>query len=745
MSSRTAAHAALALFVVLCAGASAARAQTVSAATGCPAGNLLAGRRPVAWQDIRGEISLPTDGTGTAEGAVWNAPPALILDTGAATLTYDLQAPITVRALAMQGDANDTYHVWGSLDGKDFRPIGSIEPVEGHGLRTRTLGLGGNGMNLRFLRIGEGVGDGFYSVAELSAFCELPTPFPPPLKIASAPSATVATSWLNFWNDEASARWEMVLAVLGFLFLGWEFKLRKAGRGGAHLRLRKWLLVAFGLISIASYFNFGFFHFRAFVHRWDTFHYYIGSKYFRELSYDRLYECVAVADFEEPMLRRRVEIRKITNLRTNVLETTAEILKQPQTCKQHFSAARWQAFKKDIAYFRNKESPRRWEDTQTDHGYNGTPVWNIAGTVLSNTGSASDAQILILDLIDPAYFFAMVGVVWWAFGWRVTAIGLIAFATNFPSRYYWTGGSFLRWDWLFYLVATVCCLRKQKYLLAGMAIGYATLLRIFPGFLGVGPLLAAVYALVREKRVDRRYLQFFAGAALAACILIPVSIKVAGSADAYKNFIQNTIKHKETPLTNYMGLRTVMAYRPSEAGRMLRSNDYVDPWSKWKDARLQAFKRVKPLYAAAIVAFLLLLGFAVRKAEPWVAAALSATFIAVGVELTCYYYAFIMAVAVLYEVDERVGRILLVCTAFTGFVHWAPLKGMPSWLDEQYTLMSVGTLVAFVVIVWNFGLGPFLAARRVAAATVGGTAAPAAPISASPVDTEESPKKKKRR
>ena len=59
-----------------------------------------------------------------------------------------------------------------------------------------------------------------------------------------------------------------------------------------------------------------------YIHPWDTFHYYAGSKYFNELSYDRLYECIAVADSEEPGLRRRVELRKVMNLRTNMMEGT---------------------------------------------------------------------------------------------------------------------------------------------------------------------------------------------------------------------------------------------------------------------------------------------------------------------------------------------------------------------------------------------------------------------------------------
>ena len=247
-------------------------------------------------------------------------------------------------------------------------------------------------------------------------------------------------------------------------------------------KLRRRLMMAVGIISFACYWNFGFFHFRNYIHVWDTYHYYIGSKYFPELSYDRLYDCVSVADSEEPGLRRRVELRKIMNLRTNMMGPTTEILAHPERCKEHFTPERWQAFKHDVAYFRNAHGVKRWEEAQTDHGYNATPVWTILGTTLANLAPASDTQIDLLSLLDPAYAFGMVGLIWWAFGWRTLAVALCVFATNFPSRFYWTGGAYLRWDWLFYLAGGVALLRKQKYFAGGLFLSYSTLLRVFPVF-----------------------------------------------------------------------------------------------------------------------------------------------------------------------------------------------------------------------------------------------------------------------
>jgi hypothetical protein len=694
-----------------------ARAEDYSPLAACPAGNLLAGRRPVSWQDTRHDLALLTDEAVAPEGAGWDAPPAVLFDTGAATVTWDLGAATTINALAIQADANDAYTAWGSLDGRDYRVLGHIDPVpNNHGLRLRTIETGG--VALRYLRVGEGVGDGSYSISEVAAYCQKPTPFPPQMRVVDAPPAVVAKV---YWNDIASARWELVLALLGLLFLWWD---RWASRGAAgepeekapgivdslvrflrvRGKVRRAILAVLGLVAFLTYFNFGSFHFPNFIHGWDTFHYYIGSKYSRELSYDRLYECVAVADSELPALRRRVELRKLTNLRTNILETTADILAHPERCKQHFTPERWKSFHHDLAYFRTLETARRWDDAQTDHGYNGTPVWNIAGWALANLAPASKTQIYILNSLDSIYLSAGCLTIAWAFGWRVLAVALLIFATNFPSRFYWTGGAFLRWDWLFWMIASVCLLKKEHPVAAGLALAYSTLLRLFPIFLFVAPILAAAYHLIRHRKLHPTYLRFFAGAALGAALLVPAGMAVVGRASTYQDFVRNTMKHSGTALTNNMGLRTVVAYRPSEAGGKMRSEGQTDPWAKWKQARLDSFRQARPVYFAAVAAFLVLLGFAARQTEPWAALALSATFIPFGAELTCYYYSFLIVVALLCVKSERLASRLLLLTAFTQFVAWAPIKGMPTptSLDEQYTLMSVATLIAFVATAWEF-------------------------------------------
>jgi hypothetical protein len=678
----------------------------------CPPGNLLAFRQPAAARVVGG-VERATDGRVAPEGALWSSPSAVVIH-GDEGFIWDLGAPRAVRGLLLQGDANDRFPVSGSLDGLTFAPLGEIAALSDvAGLRTRTE-IFPSAPVVRFLRLDPPEGDGFTSVAEIAAWCALPKPWPP--VFAVEPVAAPAPNPLTYWNDLTSRWWELLLALLGIVLLAFDARRARHARRG--------LFGLFGtaaVVAVLTYFNFGAFHFGTFVHTWDTLHYYLGAKYFRELSYDRLYECIAVADAAEPRLARRVERREITNLRTNVLESTAEILAHPERCTDHFSADRWRRFRADVAWFRGREAPRRWEEISTDHGFNGTPVWLIAGSLLANLAPASDGQIYALTALDPLYFLALVAVIGWAFGLRPLAVALLVLSTFFPCRFFWTGGAFLRWDWLFYMAAAVACLKKGRPWLGGLALGYAAMLRVFPGLLAAGPAVAVI-ALVTQNGLKglraglrrpevQAHLRFLAGVALAVAILVPVSVAVTGP-DAYRAFIANTRKHQATPLTNHMGLRTVVDWRLGEVGRYLVDETAADPWLRWKEARLAAWRQAWPLAALLAAAALVLLGRAVRRwPEPWIAVALATLWIAFAVELTSYYYAFVLVSALLWVEKRSVGIALLVLAAFSQLVSLGPLlkiPGMPTWRDEQYTLISLATVVVFWGILVAFGGGPLI-------------------------------------
>jgi hypothetical protein len=210
-----------------------------------------------------------------------------------------------------------------------------------------------------------------------------------------------------------------------------------------------------------------------------------------------------------------------------------------------------------------------------------------------------------------------------------------------------------------------------------------------------------------------RYLRFFAGLAVIAALLVPISLVTSNGIASYREFYKNSQKHNKTPLTNYMGLKTVMIYRPSEVGRILKNDKLEDPWGHWKQVKLKTAERSKLLVIVAQLAFLVLLWKAARGVEPWVALSMGTMMMAIMFELTCYYYSFMFVVAFLYEKRKEAGALLLAATAMTGFLDWAPTRylpntppwdhiRMPQWLDEQYTWMSLAIIVAFVWILYQF-------------------------------------------
>jgi spermidine synthase len=168
-----------------------ARAAERAGVDSCSTANLLAGKLPKEQVEARGDAALVTDGAIVPEGAEWDAPEAITIDSRAGSLTYDLGQPTTVGAIFVEADANDLYLVSGSLDGApgSFKLIAQAANVveQGPGLRNRAMTI--VPQRFRYLRIAPGEGDGYFSIAELAAFCRAPTPMSTAMRVVEAPMA----------------------------------------------------------------------------------------------------------------------------------------------------------------------------------------------------------------------------------------------------------------------------------------------------------------------------------------------------------------------------------------------------------------------------------------------------------------------------------------------------------------------------------------------------------------------------
>jgi len=164
------------------------------AAPACGTENLIAGKKPLQQTDIKGDTSLVTDGKVGADGSMWDAPVAVTFESAQSALIYDLGEARQVGAFYVQADANDTYKISGALENKpsEFKPLIQLPNVvdRGHGLRTRNLEI--TPATVRYLRFGEGAGDGYFPISEMAVYCKTPSPWPPAMKVVDAPPAQTA-------------------------------------------------------------------------------------------------------------------------------------------------------------------------------------------------------------------------------------------------------------------------------------------------------------------------------------------------------------------------------------------------------------------------------------------------------------------------------------------------------------------------------------------------------------------------
>lgn len=797
-------------------GAPANAAQPAPAASAhCPSGNLLA-KKPVLRSAGVLTAARMTDGLAPEEGGMWRSALTSVFNDGQAYAIWDLGQETTVRSLLLQGDNNDTYEVSASLDGQSFQPLWTAPQHPEGGMRTRLQQ--GLQTRARYLRVGSARGDDAYSIGEFMAFCEHPDAWPPPLARRSSEPTKSAT----VLRAERMTQGKSMLAVLGALtFLGLFLFARKkdivllllapAAGGGALLYaawmiqeeakrldpagadrvwshralwiagaavalLALWLIIRLarqqkiariaergaliGLIlaSAISWVNFGTFHGTRVIHYWDSFHYYMGSKYFKELGYTQLYHCAGVAEIDDG-LRAEFAKRQIRDLRDNQLGPALPVLNDDRGCRAAFTPERWAAFRQDLRLFRSHMGASWWAKMFKDHGYNATPAWNLVGHLLSNAGwrdgvppigksvarndlaSLSPTEraaiqkhfstvskpafedylgrLITIDFLLYLGIFVLIG---WAFGLRACALAMVVWGSGYPWAYFWTGGGFGRVPWLFMATAGLAFLRKGYPLLGGVGLTWSALLRGFPAGFVVGMVLQVARRMVatwfgkdrpifaqdqvppeaRPQRmkllqalpISRRHWGFIAGCLLAIGVLIPVSIPVAGHTNAWSEFLDNTAKHKATPLTNHMGLPTLLAYDSKLISRHTRDNKLEDPFEVWKKGRQDTLQSRKVLHYGLLALFAVLLGWAGQRLKDWEVTALSGIFVIGIFELTCYYYSFVIMLAPFVLRRWHYVFVYLGMSLATQII-----KDKYTWYDEQYTWETLAILLVYLYFI----------------------------------------------
>jgi len=546
--------------------------------------------------------------------------------------------------------------------------------------------------------------------------------------------AAAADGAKDFWDREMfkKPQWvgimfatRMILCLLGAMLLIYEVRSR---RMGLHTKTRHKRLIAIVLsvVAFGTYFDFGNPHVRyqEYYHRHELYHYYLGSKYSEELGYKRLYDCTLIAEAENGR-KAQVAKREFRDLRVNLIRKAEDtyILTEPERCTKHFSTAKWEAFKKDVDWFYKSARGSYWERMQQDHGYNPPPVWTMTGKAISNLHPADGDFFKLLAGMDVALQAGMILLLYWAFGWHVGAIGAVFWGCNAAANFYWTGGAFLRQDWMFLLVASLALARKRYFGLAGAALMWSSLLRVFPAALFGGWAAMVLIHIVERMRgrpskdgssgllsyLHPDHRRLIAGALLAMAVLVPASMATTGGTKAYKEFFAHIQTHKATPLTNHMGLPTILSHNWDGRMRFTRNNNLDDAFQEWKDGRNRRKAKLKWLQMTIFAGFFLWIGWALHRTRLlWIAPALSLPLVMCLTDLTCYYYSMFIAAAVLAKSRRSIGIALLATGASSVVLLGKSIGYAPTnvsgfhFVDDNFAVQSYIFMIFCILMLWGY-------------------------------------------
>lgn len=427
--------------------------------------------------------------------------------------------------------------------------------------------------------------------------------------------------------------------------------LRHSGAGWLRDRARYLrALGALAALAAVGYLNFLSFHGeKTWVHYHDVAHYYLGSKYFRELGYGDLYTAMLRAEAE--VYSNRFKTIEARDLHSGELVHIRGLLQSSAPVKAAFSAERWEAFKADVTFFRETLGPQ-YATLYQDHGFNPTPLWAAIGGFLANLVPAGSATgIFLLTLIDPVLILAAFAAVFWAFGIETALLAAIHFCVIFGAGFGWTGGAFLRFLWFFGVVAGFAALAKGRHATAGALLALAAVLRIFPAFFAAALLGKAIGDGLMHGGIERGYRRFFASFALTAVLLVAFSTGAFG-AGAWRAFRSNMDQHRTTVSPNMVGLTGILAYK---------DNPPLVTQEELREIR----QRRERIYRAQLMTLFALAVLVCLAVSPFLddvaAAALGAPLIFFGLNLASYYYALLVVLVLAHRGRPR--RLAIVFTA----------------------------------------------------------------------------------
>lgn len=291
-----------------------------------------------------------------------------------------------------------------------------------------------------------------------------------------------------------------------------------------------------------------------YVHYHEQFHFYFGSKYIKNVSYDNLYKATYLAAVD---LRLAGGVKILRNLNDfgEYPAVRAEI--ERNDIVGRFSPAEWQNFKSDLATFLAARNINL-QSFLLDHGNTGSPVWAIPAHLLTRFVTPGDGVLVVLALFDLLILGLIATLIGRSFG-LVTGVVALVLMTCAPYVSDYLLGSFLRFDWLFATALGFYFAQQKRWSASGVAFAYAVLSKLFPIFFVIALGVKACWALYQkwqplESAVDlTHYKKFFTGFALGLLGFFMLSAAYFGGTSLWSGYAARTeaTLSEKFYLTNY--------------------------------------------------------------------------------------------------------------------------------------------------------------------------------------------------
>ncbi|HET8937173.1 MAG TPA: discoidin domain-containing protein [Polyangiales bacterium] len=629
-------------------------------AQGAPA-NLLLDRAPLRERGVLRASGL-SDGKIVRDGDSWKTRMSAMFADCDAYAVFDLASPQPIAGVWLQGDNDDTYRIEISLDDKTYERLWDAPSVRHAGMQPRTQR--GLHATARFIRIRPLNGDGNFAITELQLSSD-PQAELPVAQLTAARSldqrmrdhivlfglafvcllllparagrvlqliaAVVAGAGLWQLGRGVWDAWPVDQQALSLLrgtlaFIGAVAVARAAFAPARLPASRPVVLAVLGLcagLAFASFYNLGHPQFYnaqrghwTFAHYLDLRQYYPTAKYFREIGYADIYDADLAAYHQDlPLQAAKLDHEQVRDLRTLETMPAHERREQGAAIVQRFSPERWDAYRRDAAWFRDAMGDPTYRGSLVDFGGNATPFWMAIAHVLFSLVPPSDAAFTWLGMIDLVLLGAMFAAIARCFGARAMLMCLLVFGANDFVMYgtNWSGAT-LRHDWLAYLGFGACLLKREHYRSAGALLALAALIRAFPALALVGVGLPSLWRvlervwrarswreLVPAVRAEQVLLRVAFGAAVALAVGLVFAQITLGSG-AWSAWLGKVAELESAPHPACVALRNLIAGWTDQAHIL---------GARW------------PLYVAIVGSFCAVVGLVARNLPPERAAILA--------------------------------------------------------------------------------------------------------------------------